>query len=68
MRGDREATAQRLRAALELFVDGEALMRQNLRRRHPLASPADIERELVAWLRARPPDCPGRAVSVSAEP
>ncbi|MDG2038926.1 MAG: hypothetical protein P8J30_00405 [Ilumatobacter sp.] len=46
--------AQRLLMALDLFRDGEALMRQNLRRRHPSASAAEIERELVSWIRRRP--------------
>jgi len=56
--------AQRLLMALDLFRDGEALMRQNLRRRRPSASAAEIERELVSWVRMRPGavagDCPGR--------
>jgi hypothetical protein len=50
--------------ALDLFQDGEALMRQNLRRRRPSASHAEIERELASWVRTRPGavagDCPGR--------
>jgi hypothetical protein len=56
--------AQRLLIALELYQDGEALMRQNLRRRRPSASHAEIERELASWVRERPGaiagDCPGR--------
>lgn len=39
---------------LELFEVGVDLMRQNLRRADPDASPADIERRLEAWLRERP--------------
>lgn len=60
--------AQRLLTALELFRDGEALMRQNLRRRRPNASSDDIEREMAAWVRHRPGalhgDSPGRRVSL----
>ena len=50
--------------------DGVALMRQNLRRRHPGATEEEIERQLLQWLRDRPGaesgDCPGRALDVSA--
>lgn len=41
-------------------------MRQNLRRRHPEASDAEVERLLDEWLVDRPGatsgDCPGRRV------
>ena len=46
--------AEKLRAALELHEVGVALMRQNLRRRNPNASAADIEELLLAWVRTRP--------------
>jgi hypothetical protein len=46
--------AERLRLALDLFAAGEALMRQNLRRRFPEASAAEIEERLAAWLSERP--------------
>lgn len=46
--------ADKLRAALELHEVGVALMRQNLRRRHPGESDAMIEKRLVEWLRTRP--------------
>lgn len=46
--------SRRLRQALELFDEGMALMRQNLRRRHPQATEEEIERRLHAWLRTRP--------------
>ncbi|MGH9112745.1 MAG: hypothetical protein ACRDZN_10700 [Acidimicrobiales bacterium] len=36
-------------------------MRQNLRRRHPDASPQEIEGLFHEWLTRRPPDCPGRS-------
>jgi hypothetical protein len=45
---------ERLRAALALFDDGIALMRQNLRRRHPDISEGHVERLLGEWLRRRP--------------
>jgi hypothetical protein len=58
--------AERLETALDLFEAGEQLMRENLRRRHPEAGEAEIERLLVAWLRERPGaehgDAPGRVV------
>jgi hypothetical protein len=46
--------AERLRLALDLFATGEALMRQNLKRRHPAAPEAAIDARLVAWLHERP--------------
>lgn len=46
--------AARLRMALELFEDGVALQRQNLRRAHPDASDEEIAQLLRAWLRERP--------------
>ncbi|MEX0658124.1 MAG: hypothetical protein WD080_03230 [Egibacteraceae bacterium] len=46
--------AARLRTALSLHDDGVALMRQNLRRRHPRASDSEIDELLDAWLRERP--------------
>jgi hypothetical protein len=46
--------AQKFRAALELHEVGVALMRQNLRRRNPDASAAEIEKLLSVWLRTRP--------------
>jgi len=44
--------AEMLRAALELHDVGVALMRQNLRRRHPDATDERIEELLVTWLNA----------------
>lgn len=46
--------AEKLRAALELHEVGVAVMRQNLRRRHPDAPHSRIEQLLAAWLRTRP--------------
>lgn len=49
-----EAEIERLRTALALHGDGVALMRQNLRRRHPDAAAQEIEQLLQAWLLDRP--------------
>jgi hypothetical protein len=49
-----EAAARRLRLSLEMFEAGVAMMRQNLRRRHPDLDDAGIERLLSAWLQHRP--------------
>ena len=66
MPSDSAKAAERLRLALDLFAVGEAMMRQNLRRKHPDASGAEIEAWLAAWLRERPGaedgDAPGRRV------
>lgn len=45
---------ERLRTALTLFDDGVQLMRANLRRRHPDATEAEIERLVDDWLAERP--------------
>jgi hypothetical protein len=45
---------QRLRLTLQLHEEGVRLMRQNLRRRYPGASDADIDGRLHAWLTERP--------------
>ena len=46
--------ANRYRLTMDLFAAGEALMRQNLRRTFPSASPEEIETRLVEWLHRRP--------------
>ncbi len=55
--------ARRLQQTFELYETGVALMRQNLRRRHPDEDEATIARRLDGWLRTRPGaehgDCPG---------
>ena len=51
---DTQVEVERLRVALDLFASGEALMRQNLRRRFPEASDAEIESKLNDWLSDRP--------------
>lgn len=59
-------TVERLRLALDLFEAGEAVMRQNLRRRYPGEDESQIEARLLAWLHERPGaehgDAPGRSV------
>ena len=57
--------SERFQEALRLADDGIALMRQNLRRRHPGESEEQIARRLDAWLRDRPMDAPGRVVDGS---
>lgn len=59
--------AVRLRAALELFDDGVAMMRLNLRRAHPDASEDEIERRLRQWLRHRPGAEHGDAAGTPSE-
>lgn len=54
-----EAEVRRFWEADHLHTEGLALMRQNLRRRHPEASDAEIEERLRAWLLDRPADAPG---------
>jgi hypothetical protein len=44
----------RLALALDLFEASEEIVRQNLRRQHPTASPELIERYLDEWLHNRP--------------
>jgi len=46
--------ADRLRLALDLYEAGEAMMREQIRRRHPGVDDATLERLLVDWLRTRP--------------
>ena len=53
-RDDDRAAAERLRLALDMFATGEAIMRQNLRRRHPAARDEEIEAMLQAWRLERP--------------
>lgn len=64
MRPERAAAsvAERLRVTFDLVETGLALQRQNIRRRHPAASEAEIDRRLDEWLGDRPPDSPGRRI------
>jgi hypothetical protein len=56
---DEMTPGERLEAALEMWEDGMEIMRANLRRRMPSASPDEIEAALDAWLCDRPPDADG---------
>ncbi len=49
-----ESVAARLRTALDLFLAGERMMRQTLKRRHPEATTEEIDRRLRAWMSERP--------------
>ena len=49
-----ETLRDRLLATFEMFELGVDMMAANLRRRHPDASPEEIERLLDAWLAERP--------------
>lgn len=48
------AVMSRMKMAFDLYETAEAIMRQNLRRRFPDASEAEIERRFVNWLHRRP--------------
>ena len=54
-----ETPGERLEAALEMWEDGVAFMRANLRRRMPKATEDEIDAALDAWLCDRPPDADG---------
>lgn len=64
-----ETLRDRLLAAFEMFDFGVEMMAANLRRRHPRASPEEIERLIDAWLLERPgaEDGDGPGVRVSLE-
>jgi hypothetical protein len=53
---------KRYRLTLDLFAAGEEIMSQNLRRRFPNATLAEIEERIVAWLHDRPGAEQGDAV------
>jgi len=60
--------AKRFEDALELAELAEEMMEQSLRRLHPNASDAELERWLVEWLGERPGapggDAPGTIISL----
>jgi hypothetical protein len=58
----KEMAAKRVRMAFDLQAAGLEMMRQNLRRRYPDATEAEITARLNEWLSNRPPDAPGRRV------
>lgn len=57
---------QRFRLALELFEAGHDLMLQNLRRRYPDETEAQIRERLGEWLRGSERVVPGRPYSFRA--
>lgn len=63
-----ETLRDRLLATFEMFEFGVEMMATNLRRRHPHASPEEIERMIDDWLLERPGaelgDGPGVPVSL----
>jgi hypothetical protein len=63
------SASERFRATLDLFETGLGVMRQNLRRAHPEATDAEVDRRLRQWLQQRPGarwgDCVGRPLDVS---
>ena len=52
--------ARKFVETVRMADEGIELMRQNLRRRHPDESEAEIDERLEAWLLERPMDAPGR--------
>ena len=63
-----ETVGDRMLAAFEMFEFGVELMAANFRRRHPHASPEELERMVDDWLLERPGaelgDGPGVPVSL----
>jgi hypothetical protein len=57
-----DTAARRLRLALDLSELGEAMLRQRLRRKHPGATPDEIEAHVIAWRSRRPGAEQGDAV------
>lgn len=68
MIGPQDKETRNLMLALELHQAGEDLKRQSLRRDHPQATEAEIERLVLECLHTRPGasrgDCPGRAITL----
>jgi hypothetical protein len=65
---DGDTPKDRLLATFDLFEFGVEMMAATLRRRHPEASPEQIELMLEAWLLERPGaeegDAPGVPISI----
>ncbi len=60
-----EASARRLRTALDLAGSGLALRKAQLRRKYPEESNEQIGLRLQKWLHDRPCDAPGREIDPS---
>jgi hypothetical protein len=54
--------AAQLRLAAAMQREGMMLMRENLRRRHPTSTAAELNALFEQWLLDRAPDAPGRRV------
>lgn len=52
--GRQELIAERFKTTMALFEVGEAMLRQKLRRKYPLATEAEIEGHVQEWLERRP--------------
>lgn len=48
------AVLKRMEVAFDLYETAQAIMRQNLRRRHPDLDEDEIERRLTEWRHERP--------------
>lgn len=55
------AVMERMRMAFELYELAETMQRQNIRRRHPELSDAEVEDQLVQWLARSPEEEIGEA-------
>lgn len=57
---DLDQARRRMLLTFDLHEAGVSMMRQTLRRRHPTAEDAEIDRLVSEWLQSRPehgPDC-----------
>jgi hypothetical protein len=57
---DDEILLKKFYLTFDLHRAGKDMMRQNLRRKYSEATEEEIQAKLVAWLRNRPPDTPGK--------
>jgi hypothetical protein len=68
---DASTPLEKMRVTLDLFEAAVEIQRQNLRRRNPAATDAEIERLVDAWLEHRPGaehgDAEGRPASRFAQ-
>jgi hypothetical protein len=63
-----EDAASKLRTCFALHEAGVAIMRENLRRKHPQASPEEIDQMLAEWLQTRPGAEHGDGVGILGDP
>ncbi len=55
-----ETLLKKFYLTFDLHRAGKDMMRQNLHRKFPEANDEEIQAKLVAWLRNRPADTPGK--------